>query len=205
MKKIAILGASGHGKVIADIALLNGYDEIVFLDDDVSIRSIGTYQVVGKTTEISGLKSDGYVFLVGIGNSSIRQRMQNTLVQSGCNVTTLIHPQAVIASDVAVGLGAVVMAGAIINSGSVIGEGCIINTGASVDHDNFVGAFSHISVGAHTAGTVTIGERCWIGIGAIVSNNIKIRNDCMIGAGAVVVKDIEEVGTYVGVPARIIK
>ena len=27
-KKIVIIGASGHGKVVADIAKLNGYDEI---------------------------------------------------------------------------------------------------------------------------------------------------------------------------------
>ena len=33
MKKIIIIGASGHGKVVADVARLNGYDEIVFLDD----------------------------------------------------------------------------------------------------------------------------------------------------------------------------
>lgn len=30
MKKLTIIGASGHGKVVADIAKLNGYDEIVF-------------------------------------------------------------------------------------------------------------------------------------------------------------------------------
>lgn len=205
MNKLTILGASGHGKVIADIALLNGYDEIVFLDDDISIKALGKFPVVGKTTDTEGLKNDGYDFFVGIGNASIRQRMQNKLVKDGCSITTLIHPKSSIAYDVTIGFGSVIMAGAVINPGSTIGEGCIINTGASVDHDNIIGDFSHISVGAHTAGTVTIGKRSWLGIGAIVSNNITIGNDCMIGAGAVVVKDLKEVGTYVGVPANKIK
>ena len=205
MKKIAILGASGHGKVIADIALLNGYDEIVFLDDDESIKTLGEYPVVGKTSETSGPKADGYDFFVGIGNASIRQRMQKALVRDGCNVVTLIHPQAVVAYEVTIGVGTVVMAGAVINPGTTIGEGCIINTCSSVDHDNTIGDFSHISVGAHTAGTVTLGERCWLGIGAVVSNNISVADDCMIGAEAVVVKDLKEAGTYVGVPATKIK
>ena len=61
----------------------------------------------------------------------------------------------------------------------------------------------HVSVGSHVAGTVQVGDRTWIGIGSAVSNNLSICNDCMIGAGAVVVKDIDEPGTYIGVPARL--
>ncbi len=41
-----------------------------------------------------------------------------------------------------------------------------------------------------------------MGIGSVVSNNINITSGCKVGAGAVVVKDIDETGTYVGVPAR---
>jgi D-arabinose 1-dehydrogenase-like Zn-dependent alcohol dehydrogenase len=34
MKKLAIIGASGHGKAVADIAVKVGYEEILFLDDN---------------------------------------------------------------------------------------------------------------------------------------------------------------------------
>ena len=78
-----------------------------------------------------------------------------------------------------------------------------MNTCASVDHDCVIGDYVHVSVGSHVAGTVQVGDRTWIGIGSAVSNNLSICNDCMIGAGAVVVKDIDEPGTYVGVPARL--
>ena len=94
------------------------------------------------------------------------------------------------------------MAGAVINSDTKIGKGCIVNTGASVDHDGIVDDFVHISVGAHVAGTVRIGLKTWIGAGATVLNNLSICNNCMVGAGAVVIEDIDEKGTYIGVPAK---
>ncbi|MBR5648281.1 acetyltransferase [Pseudobutyrivibrio sp.] len=201
MNKLLIIGASGHGKVLADIALKNGYREISFIDDDTSITAVGEYAVIGTFENVFGFDSDEYDIIVGIGNAVVRARMQKRLEESNYNVVSLIHPNAVIAHDVKIGIGTAVMAGAVINSGSTIGRGCIINTSASVDHDNIIGDFVHISVAAHTAGTVTVGDNTWVGIGATVINNINITRDVMIGAGAVVVKDIIESGTYIGVPA----
>ena len=197
MNKLIIIGASGHGKVIADIAVRNGYTEIVFLDDDSNISECAGYPVVGKTSKEKEMPGDK---IVAIGNAKIRERIQNEI-----QTITLIHPDATISRRVRIGNGSVIMAGAVINSDAVIGEGCIVNTGASVDHDCQIQSFSHISVGAHVAGTCEIGTRTWIGAGATVSNNVNICNDCMIGAGAVVIENIEESGTYVGVPAKRIK
>ena len=205
MNKLIIVGASGHGKVVADIALLNGYDEICFLDDNPNLKSLGDFQVIGSFEKVFGLDSNEYDVFVGIGNSSIRRRMQTKLEESGYNVVSLIHPSSVIAYDVEIGCGTVVMAGAVINSGSVIGKGCIINTSSSVDHDNSVGDFVHVSVAAHTAGTVVVGDNTWIGIGAVISNNINVTSDVTIGAGAVVIGDICDHGIYVGVPAKKIR
>lgn len=198
LKKLIILGASGHGKVIADIAVKNGYEEIVFLDDDEKVTECAGFPVVGKTTEAMCMDDDK---IVAIGNANIREKIQIDLE----NVVSLIHPDAVISRRVKIGKGTAIMAGAVINSDTIIGDGCIINTGSSVDHDCRVGNFSHISVGTHLAGNVEIGDRTWVGIGAVISNNIQICSDCMIGAGTVVIKDCNESGTYVGNPARWIK
>lgn len=197
MRKLAIIGASGHGKVVADIARKNGYKEIVFLDDDESIHECGGYPVIGKSSEAGTIDAD---IIVGIGNAGIRKRIQESVPEE--KLVTLIHPDAVIAEDVAIGVGTVVIAGAVINSGASIGKGCIINTCSSVDHDCVVGDYVHIAVGSHLCGAVSVGSGTWIGAGATVSNNISVCPDCMIGAGAVVVNDIQECGTYVGVPAR---
>lgn len=190
--KLTIIGASGHGRVVADIARLNGYSVIEFLDDDETLHFCGDYPVVGNTKQ----KIDGNAF-IAIGNATIRKRLSK-----GRTVVTLIHPDAVIAEGVKIGEGSVVMAGAVINPGASIGKGCIVNTCSSIDHDCRVGDYVHVSVGAHLCGTVSVGNSTWIGAGTTVSNNISICDDCMIGAGAVVVKNIEEKGTYVGVPAK---
>lgn len=198
--KLTIIGASGHGRVIADIAKLNGYDEIEFLDDNETLTQCGKYPVVGTSSKAEVVQND---LFVGIGNAAIRKRLME---QHGDRTfPILIHPNAVIADDVTIDKGTVVMAGVVINSGSVIGKGVIVNTCSSVDHDCNLADYVHVSVGAHLCGTVNIGESTWIGAGATVSNNINICSNCKIGAGTVVVKNIIEGGTYVGVPAGRIK
>lgn len=200
MNKLIIVGASGHGKVIADIASKSGYTDIAFLDDNPSVKKCMGYPVIGSSNSAPNYM-DGD-FIVAIGNPQIRENIQNKLVEIGLHIVSLIHPRAVIGEKVEIGVGSVIMAGTVINSDSKIGQGCIINTGASVDHDNVIEDFVHVSVGSHLAGTVQIGKRTWIGAGAIVNNNVNICSDCMIGSGAVVLKDIQEKGTYIGVPSK---
>lgn len=201
--QLIIVGASGHGKVIADIAKLNGYKDIVFLDDNEQVKICSGYPVCGTTKDI--LKYREYDFVVGIGSNEIRRKIQKLLISNELNVVSLVHPMAVVAEDVKIGEGSVVMAGAVINVGSVIGKGCIINTGATVDHDNSIGDFVHISVGSHLAGTVKLGNNIMLGAGSVVINNIDICEDCIIGAGAVVTKNVNDKGIYVGVPAQLIR
>ena len=195
MNRLIIIGASGHGKVVADIAVLNGYKDIAFLDDDENKKDCAGWPVIGKSTKAP----DGELF-VAVGNAETRKRLME--FYSGRTIPVLIHPKAVVAKDVEIGLGTVVMAGTVINPGARIGKGVIVNTSSSIDHDCVIGEFSHISVGVHLSGTVTIGERTWIGAGATINNNVNICDGCTIGAGGVVIKDINEPGTYVGVPAN---
>lgn len=200
MNKLIIIGASGHGKVIADIAKKIGYNEIVFLDDNENVHECGGYPVVGKSSDATGIDAD---VIVAIGNAKIRKRILASIDES--RITTLIHPDAVVAEDVVVGVGTVIMAGAVINPCVKIGRGCIVNTSSSIDHDCSVGDYVHVSVGAHLCGTVSVENGTWIGAGATISNNVTICENCMIGAGAVVIQDIKESGTYVGVPVKTVE
>ncbi|HEL2295526.1 TPA: acetyltransferase [Streptococcus suis] len=200
MKKLAIIGASGHGKVVADIAEKNGYKEIVFLDDHSTGECAG-YPIVGTSQCVEELTD--FEFIIAIGNNKIRASKQCLLPQD--RIATLIHPSAVISRRVVVNAGTVIMAGAVVNSDVTIGRGSIINTASSVDHDCIIGDFVHVSVGAHVAGTVSVSDYAWIGAGAVVSNNIQIGNDVFIGTGSVVIKDILRNGIYVGNPARLLR
>ena len=201
MNRLVIIGASGHGRVVADIVQkLNNYSEIVFLDDGEITESMGI-PVVGKVADVDKYLCDSDIF-VAIGNCQVRETLINRLLLTNAFIPTMIHPNATVGASVELGAGTVVMAGAVINPCTKIGKGVIINTCSSVDHDCLIGDCVHIAVGAHLAGAVCIGEKTWVGAGATVSNNVSICASCMIGAGAVVIKDIAESGTYIGVPAK---
>ena len=200
MNKLIIVGASGHGKVVADIASLVGYESIVFLDNNPDISSCLGYPVLGSDKLIDDL--DGDVF-IAIGDCNARERYM-TLYEKR-NFPILIHPSAVVSKSANIDVGTVIMAGSVINAEAKIGKGVIVNTSCSIDHDCIIGNFTHIAVGAHLCGAVRVGNCTWIGSGATIINNIEICSDSFIGAGAVVVKNLLDVGTYVGVPARRIK
>jgi len=201
-RKLLIIGASGHGKVSADIAAkMNKWKNIAFLDDNQAVTIFMGINVIGKSNDFEAYIQEAD-FFVAIGNNKIRETILNKIIAKNASVTTLVHPNVVIGTDVSIGAGTVIMAGAVINCCSSIGKGCIINTGCSVDHDNIISDYVHLSPGTHLAGNVKVGTSSWLGIGSIVSNNVNICAHCKTGAGAVVVKDINMAGTYVGVPAK---
>ena len=200
-RRLIIIGAGGHGKVVADAAWKMGYRNIAFIDD----RAVGEcmiFPILGTTDMLESLDDGWTDFVMAVGDNKIRQKIaQNHSV----HWVSIVHPSVQIGLQTIIGAGTVVLAGAVINPDSQIGDHCIINTGAIVEHDNVIKDYVHLSPRAVLGGTVRVGECTHVGIGATVKNNTKICSDCVIGAGAVVVKNITESGTYVGVPARKIK
>lgn len=169
MKVLAILGASGHGTVLADVALLSGYEKVVFFDDAWPDKTqIGVWEIVGSTDALLHSLDQFDGCIVGIGNNSIRREKQILLERHQAPLITLIHPSAVISAFATVGLGSTIMANAVINPFAKVAQGCIVNTAATIDHDCIIGAFCHLSPGVNLAGGVCILNESWIGIGAIV-------------------------------------
>ena len=206
-KKVVIIGAGGHSKVIADIIIKSNDEIIGFLDDNLEVGTpvIKEYKVIGNLNNrfSMAVQREDIEFVIAIGNNDVRKKIATN--SPNIKFYIAIHPSAQIGLDVLVEEGTVVMANAVINSSAQIGKHSIINTGAIVEHDNIIEDFVHLSPKVALGGTVKIGECTHIGIGATVINNLSICNNCIIGAGATVVKNIEEEGTYVGVPARRIK
>ena len=202
MKDLIIIGAGGHGRVIADIAQKIGlYENIAFLDDGNMKESMGL-PIYGKVSDMEKYISTADIF-VAIGNNQIREALTEKLISLEANVPTLIHPSAIIGACVEIGVGTAIMAGTVINPCSKIGKGVILNTCSSVDHDCIIQDYCHIAVGVHIAGTVCLNKNILVGAGATIKNNVNICTECIIAAGAVVVKDIMENGTYIGVPAKL--
>lgn len=198
MNRLIVVGAGGHGKVIADTALQNGYKSICFVDDNVKGEIIG-FPIVGTISDTECFDDGKTDFVIGIGNNAVRKEIAE---KYQVNWVSVVHPSARIAFFTSIGKGTVVMANAVINVCAMVGEHCIVNTGAVVEHDDVLENYVHLSPNAALGGTVRVGALTHVGIGAIVKNNVNICSDCVIGAGAVVVKNIEQSGTYIGVPAR---
>ena len=198
MNRLIIIGAGGHGRVIADAALKIGYANICYIDDHVKGDVMG-FPIIGTSADIERLNDGSTEFIIGIGNNETRKTIAE---KHRVNWVSIVHPSAQIAFNAKIGKGTVVMANTVVNVCATIGEHCIINTGAIVEHDNVINDYAHISPNVALGGTVRIGLLTHVGIGATVKNNTEICSDCTIGAGAVVVKNINEPGTYVGVPIR---
>lgn len=201
--RLAILGASGHGKVVADAALLSGWDSVAFFDDAwPAVSEVGLWPVVGDSNSLTEQVSKYGGVAVAIGDNVIRLEKLRLFESSGLQPVTVIHPSAIISSFALIGAGTVVCAGAVINPFAEIGFGCIVNTGATVDHDCRIGDGVHISPGAHLGGGVQVGRATWIGLGACVKQCVRIGEDSIVGMGAVVIRDVSAGVTIVGNPAR---
>lgn len=202
MKQLALLGASGHGKVIADAALLSDWQSVTFFDDAwPTVRSNGHWAVEGNTATLLARQAEFDGVIVAIGDCKIRWDKQQLLQAAGTHIATVIHPAAMVSAYARIGAGTVVMAGAVVNVDAVLGNACIVNTGATVDHDCQLANGVHISPGAHLSGNVQVGDCSWVGVGAAVRQGVVIGDHAMVGAGAVVVRSIATGLTVVGSPA----
>ncbi|XMB66890.1 acetyltransferase [Mycoplasmatota bacterium zrk1] len=206
MAKLLVLGAGGHGKVVAEAAYLSkDWEEISFLDNDESKSRPDWYQVIGKLEDYASFKDEYNYAFVALGDNNLRMKYIKRLKDSGYKIPILIHPSAVVSENTKIGEGTMICVNSVINTGTVIGQGCIINTSSTVDHGCKIGDGVHISPGVNIGGTVTINNYSWVCIGATVSNNIRLGNHSIIAAGSVVLKDVESDVLVGGIPAEFIK
>lgn len=206
MNKLVIWGASGHGKVVLDIARAQCVSsDVVFIDDD-SQKLFWEYQgchVVGRRTELAILRATGYAhFIVAIGCNAARAACFLAACKMEIEPQTLIHPTAAVSPSASIGPGTVIMANAVINPDSVIGANCIINSGAIVEHDCRIANHVHLSPGVALGGGVRIGAYSHIGLHATVLPGVEIGERVIVGAGAVVLEYVAPDDKVVGVPAR---
>ena len=211
MSGLLILGAGGHGRVVADAARLSGiWSEIAFLDDrfpemgtpDGSVDGISVRGPFGAAAKLRPHFPDA---IVAVGDNRRRLEVFQEMKTIGYRLAVVIHPTAAVSDRAIVGPGTVVMAQCAVNPGTRLGAGCIINTGATVDHDCDIGQGVHLSPGVRLGGNVTIGERSWLGVGVSVRDGVTIGADVIVGVGAAVITDLPDHVTAVGVPARVIR
>jgi len=206
---VIILGAGGHAKVLVDALLASSSVIAGVVTPDSALA--GTFllgvPVLGGDDFVDKYGPAEVNLVNGLGSIGLPVKRQSLFLRfksMGYKFATVIHPSAILASDVELGEGTQVMAGAVIQAGSCIGSNAIINTRASVDHDCTIGDHVHIAPGVTLSGGVTVCEASHIGTGATVIQGICIGAESLIGAGTLVLKDVQRSTTVVGVPARMV-
>jgi len=194
---IAIYGAGGHGRVVADIARALGYRRIVMIDDGPNGHP--DFDTFARDTDRK------IPVALGVGENRVRRAIYARIRERGFDVATLIHPGAVVSPSAAVGEGCVVMPLCVINSEARIETGAILNSGCVVEHDCRIGAFAHISPNASLAGGVRVGEESHVGIGATVLPGVAVGMGSVLGAGSVLLADLPPHTVAAGVPAAVVR
>lgn len=206
--RILIIGAGGHGRVVADAILQcqahgSPVQVVGFLDDDGTRAGMTWLQipVLGTLSAIDTVPHDAVV--VAIGDNATRRRLAHTAAVASRPHVVVRHPTAIVAPEVTLGDGSMVSAGAIIATGAGVGRSCIVNTGCVIDHDCRIGDWAHVAPRAVLGGDVTVGSLAFIGIGATVLPGRHIGEAAIVGAGAVVTNDVAPGTVVTGVPARV--
>lgn len=211
MKKIIIIGASGHAKVVIDIIEKQNEFEIFGLID--SYKKVGEeifgYKILGTEEDISNLKTTHNIYggIIAIGDNWTRMSMYHKIigVSKDFKFISAIHPGATLGKNIFIDEGTVIMPGVIINSDANVGKFCIINTNSSLGHDGMMKDFSSVAPGVTIGGSVTIGKSTAISLGASIIHNVSIGNYSIIGSGALIVEDVDDFKLVHGSPGKVIK
>jgi len=205
-----MIGAGGHARVLTEALKAGGRILVGFATTNPEEGSGAMRDVkrVGSDDELLARGPADFLLVNGVGSTSCpvaRRAVFDRFKAAGFTFASVVHPSATVASDVAVGEGAQIMAGAVLQPGVRVGRNAIVNTGAIVDHDSDIGDHVHVATGACLAGSVSVGASAHVGAGASVINNVRIGAEALVGAGALVLSDVEAGIVVVGVPAKVHK
>jgi UDP-N-acetylbacillosamine N-acetyltransferase len=200
---LVIFSFGGHARSVADIALATDIHDLIFVDEAARAKdSLWGFPV---RTAFDGQLPDGWQAIAASGDNRTRQRQVAEIHRRGWPLATLISSTATISREASISEGCFIGHHAHIGPLSRIGKACIINTGAVVDHECNIGDYTHVSVNSSVAGRCHLGSFVFLGTGAVVIDNGYIADSITVGAGGIVIRPLVEPGSYVGVPACLIK
>lgn len=206
LKKVVIIGAGGHSKVVIDILRSHGDVEVVGSVDRSIKENVLGVKVIGDDSVLPDLFQSGvdHAF-VAVGDNALRHKLFNRAVDIGFQMINAISPFSYVSESVQLGNGIVIMPGTVVNAGSSIADNVIVNTSSSIDHDCIIDKSCHIAPGSHLAGNVHVGEGTFVGIGTTIIDNIRVGKWSALGGGSVVVNPIPDRCLALGAPAKVIR
>ena len=185
LRTLLVLGAGGHGKAVAEAALLSGeWQRVCFLDDRWPQLEVACgIDVIGDLDSLlePGLSVAGGI--AAVGNNSLREAWVERIKAAGIEVVSIVHPRAWISPSAHIGQGVAVLAMAVIGTDARLGRGAIVNAGAVVDHDVCIGDFAHLGVGVNLAGGVHIGASAWLQAGCNAGYGVSVASGDVVAPG----------------------
>lgn len=211
--ELLIIGTSGQAKETAVIARQidptgSRWSQISYVTRDAS--EIGLRLPLGivryRDEDVVGI-GDKADYAIGIGHCALRKQLSFWLRNAGVSrFPNLIHPKAVVDPSLNdFGVGNIIAAGVVITCDTHLGDFNLLNMACTIGHDCRIGDWNVVNPMASISGGVKIADCCLLGTGSRVIEKIRITSNVVIGAGGVVTRSIEESGTYVGIPARLVK
>lgn len=209
-----VVGAGGFARELLDtICALNAYqplNQITVLGVvDPNPSRINLERLRRRNVSYLGTDRDWIAsaerdirYIIGIGDPAIKERLASEYDAAGFEAMSVVHPLAAIGSEMNIGSGVVVCAGATISTNVRLNDHAHINPNATVGHDAIIGSSSSINPSATISGEVTVGARVLVGAGATVLENLDIGDDAVVGAMACVVRDVMARAVVKGIPAR---
>lgn len=193
--KRALIGNGGHAR---EVMLQLGRNDLVrFVDDEYCVE--GDDLVL----PLSSFNPDEYEIMIAIGNSFSRANIERKL-PINTRYFSFIHPTAIIADDVVMGKGSFIGAFSFVSCNVKLGNHCLLNRAVHIGHDSNIGNFFSAMPSAIVSGSVNVKNRVYMGTNSSTKENVSIESDVTIGAQACVVSDLLDMGTYVGVPAKLL-
>lgn len=203
---VLVLGAGGHAKVVIDVLRACGHRVVAVFDDDSAKHKMMFHgvRVEGASADLErfAIAHELVQFIVAIGHNATRMQHAIHLQAVGLQALSAVHPSAIVAESVKLGVGSVIMPGVCLNADTVIGDHVIVNTGACIDHDCVIDAGVHIGPGVNLCGGVRVGVLAQLGVGASVTPGVSVGCRAVVGAGAAVIRDVANDLCVIGVPAR---
>ncbi|CAM2923861.1 acetyltransferase [Helicobacter burdigaliensis] len=201
MKKFAIFGASGHGRVIFDLIKSSGDEVSYCIDDAPQNKKLGEIQAISRE-EFLSLRDTSICIALGVGDNLLRKNLYEFFTKMGFSLPSIIHKSAIISPSATIDEACVVMPNVVVNANALVKKGAILNTACVLEHDCIVGEFSHLSPNSTLCGAVKVGNLSHIGAGATIIPTKSVGDNCVVGAGSVVISDIKRNTKIVGNPAK---
>ena len=211
MKRILIIGGSGHARAVIDaVEQSQCYQIAGILDDQLESGSaVLGYRVLGRIDELSEVADHHGVTggHVAIGDNWVRARVVARLEAAvpGFDFVTVVHPSATVSRHACLGRGVMVLSGAVIGPNSRVGQFCSVWTRASIDHDGTLDTYASLAPAVVTGGNVHIGAYSAVCLAASIIHGITIGEHTLVGAGSTVLNDLPNNAVAYGTPARVVR